>query len=588
MKQTLTTLLTQALANGQQEGWVPADATADIQLEHTRDKSHGDYATNLALTLAKPCRLAPRQVAERLVATLPAHPALEKVEIAGPGFINFFLAPNAQFEVVNTILNQKGDYGRCNVGQNQLVFLEYVSANPTGPLHVGHGRGAAMGASLANLLKFAGYTVHSEYYVNDAGRQMNILGTSVWLRYLAQHGVQFPFPSNGYKGDYVNDIAQSLTALIGDQFVRDAADVFANVPPDAKEDGTGDKETHIDAIIVNCKNLLGEAAYTTVFNLGLNAILDDIRDDLKAFGVTFDAWFSEKTLMTSNAVQHAFDVLKENGWLYEVDGALWFKSTHFGDDKDRCVRRKNGETTYFASDIAYTLNKFERGANKLVYIFGSDHHGYLPRLRACIEALGHKNEDVDFELVQFAILYRGEERVQMSTRSGSFVTLRELRDEVGNDACRFFYVMRKCDQHMDFDLDLAKSQSNDNPVYYIQYAHARICQVLDQALEKGFVYDQVQGQANLSLLVEPHEQDLLRELSRYPEVISAAAHAREPHRIALYARELANAFHSYYNAHMFLVEEASLRNARLALITATQQVLVNGLQLIGVSAPRHM
>lgn len=588
MKQTIITLLENALAKGRQEGFIPADLLPVIELEHTRDKSHGDFATNLALTLAKPCRLAPRQVAERLLSFIEASPSVQKIEIAGPGFINFFLAPQAQFEVVNTVLSQKANYGRCDVGQNTRVFLEFVSSNPTGPLHVGHGRGAALGASLANLLSFTGFNVHREYYVNDAGRQMNILGTSVWLRYLAQHGVEFPFPSNGYKGEYVNNIAQSLSDLVGEDFVRDAAEVFADVPEDAQEDGTGDKETHIDALILNCRKLLGEAGYTTVFNIGLNSILDDIRQDLEEFGVTFDAWFSEKSLMTSNAVQHAFDVLQKNGWLYEIDGALWFKSTHFGDDKDRCVRRKNGESTYFASDIAYTLNKFERGADKLVYVFGSDHHGYLPRLRACIEAMGHKNEDVDFELVQFAILYRGDERVQMSTRSGSFVTLRELRHEVGNDAARFFYVMRKCDQHMDFDLELAKSRSNENPVYYIQYAHARICQVFDQALDKGFVFDQAQGQANLQLLTESHEDELLRQLSRYPDLISTAALAREPHRIALYLRELANAFHSYYNAHMFLVDEPTLRNARLCLIAATQLVLVNGLQLIGVSAPRHM
>lgn len=588
MKEMISNLLSAALVQGQKEGWVPEGTAPDIQIEHTRDKTHGDFASNLALTLAKSCHLPPRQVAERLVASLPAHPAVSKIDVAGPGFINFFLAPNAQFEVVNTILNQGVDYGRCEVGQNQTVFLEYVSANPTGPLHVGHGRGAALGASLANVLKFAGYKVHSEYYVNDAGRQMNILALSVWLRYLAQQGETFTFPINGYKGEYVNEIAQEVTQLVGKDFVRPAAQVFEGLPQDEQPDGSGDKEAHIDGLVARCKALLGEGAYTTLFNLGLNSILDDIRDDLEEFGVVFEAWFSEKTLMTSNAVQHAFEVLQKNGWLYEQEGALWFKSTHFGDDKDRCARRTNGETTYFASDMAYTLNKFERGADKLVYIFGSDHHGYLPRLRACIAALGHNNEDVDFELVQFAILWRGKERVQMSTRSGSFVTLRELRNEVGNDACRFFYVMRKCDQHMDFDLELAKSQSNDNPVYYIQYAHARICQVFDQAVEKGLEFDEAQGLAHLSLLKEPHEEDLLRELSRFPEIISGAALAREPHRIALYLRELANAFHSYYNAHMFLVEEAALRNTRLCLIKATQLVLVNGLQLIGVSAPRQM
>lgn len=588
MKNTIETLLEHAFLACQKEGLFPQDIKPNIIVEHTRDNTHGDFASNMAMMLAKPAKMAPRQIAEHLVAHMPDNNNVEKVEIAGPGFINFFLNANAQTDVVKTILEQQNTFGHCDAGQSQRVFLEFVSANPTGPLHVGHGRGAAFGASLANLLNVAGYDVHREYYVNDAGRQMNILAVSIWLRYLEIRGVHVKFPSNGYQGDYVKDIAQHLSEEVGSTFECTEADIFKNVPTDLQADGSGDKEKHIDGLIANAQALLGQEKYDKVFDLGLQTIVSDIRADLAEFGVEFDEWFSEKSLDSSNAINHAFDVLKQNGWLFEQDGALWFKSSELGDDKDRCVRRNNGQNTYFASDIAYMLNKFERGADKLVYIFGADHHGYLPRLRACIEALGHKNDDVDFELVQFAILYRGEERVQMSTRSGSFVTLRELREEVGDDAARFFYVMRKCDQHMDFDLELAKSQTNDNPVYYIQYAHARICKVFSQAKEKGFVFDQAAGLGNLDKLTESHEEELLRQLSRYPELIAAAAKAREPHRVAVYLRELANAFHSYYNAHMFLVEDEPLRQARLCLNAATQQVLVNGLQLLGVSAPEHM
>ncbi len=588
MKETITQLLQNTVTQLQVQGHIPADITANIQVDHTKDKAHGDFATNLALTLAKPCQQNPRAMAELIIRNIPKHADLSKVEIAGPGFINFFVAQNTQMDVIPAILRQKDQFGVCDMGAGTRVFLEYVSANPTGPLHVGHGRGAAFGASLANLLKTAGFDVHSEYYVNDAGRQMNILATSVWLRYLALYNLDFKFPRNGYKGDYVIDLAKMLQNDVGDTFVRDIPAVFNHVPLDEQPDGSGDKEEHIDALIKNCKTLLGKEGYSKVFDLGLDTIVVDIQEDLKEFGVVFDEWFSEKRLMTDNAVQHALDVLQKSGLLYEQEGALWFKSMQFGDDKDRVVRRENGDTTYFASDIAYMLNKFERGADQLVYIFGADHHGYLPRLRACVEALGHKNEDVLFELVQFAILYRGEERVQMSTRSGEFVTLRELRNEVGNDAARFFYIMRKADQHMDFDLELAKSQSNDNPVYYIQYAHARICSVFRQVTEKGFVYDEAMGLSHVALLNEPHEEALTRILSRYAETLIGAAKAKEPHRIAIYLRELANALHSYYNAHIFLVEDETLRNARLSLCAATQHVLANALKLLGVSAPSSM
>lgn len=588
MKTIITSLLKSAIESCQQQGIIPADVAINIQVEHTKDKSHGDFASNIALLLAKPASKSPRDVATALITALPQDPAIQKVELAGPGFINFFLNEAAQTSVVKKIFDQGESYGACDIGKDQRIFLEYVSANPNGPLHVGHGRGAAYGASLANLLKTAGYHVHSEYYVNDAGRQMNILTVSIWIRYLELHGATVTFPMNGYKGDYVKDLAQLLKDQVGARLVRDVKDAVEGAPLDEQADGTGDKETHIDALIENCRRLLGQDDYTLMFNLGLSTMVSDIKEDLAEFGVVFDEWFSEKSLMTSGAVEHAFDVLSKNGLLYEVNGALWFKSTQFGDDKDRCVRRENGVTTYFASDIAYMLNKFERGADRLIYVFGADHHGYLPRIRACIQALGHKNEDVDFELIQFAILYRGEERVQMSTRSGSFITLRELRDEVGNDAARFFYVMREASQHMDFDLALAKSQSNDNPVYYINYAHARICQVFRQLADKGMNYMPVEGLAHLHLLKAPHEADLLRELARYAELIPAAAQAREPHRIALYLRELAHALHSYYTSHMFLVEDPLLRHARLCLIAATRQVLANGLKIIGVKAAESM
>jgi arginyl-tRNA synthetase len=587
MKQTIQQLLQTSLSALQQQGVVPEDVKVDIQLDHTKDKSHGDFSTNLALMLAKPCQQKPRDIAQQLCEQLPADPGIEKVEIAGPGFINFFVAEGTQAQVVAQILEEKEHFGTCNIGQGTRIFLEFVSANPTGPLHVGHGRGAAFGASLANVLKATGYDVHSEYYVNDAGRQMNILAVSVWLRYLALHGLKFAFPSNGYRGDYVTEMAETLQKQVDDRFVHELKPVFTNVPADEK-DGVGDKEAHIDGLIKNCKVLLGENDYNTLFDLGLNTLVDDIREDLKEFGVEFDEWFSEKHLVTENAVEHALKVLHKANVLYEKEGALWFKSTELGDDKDRVVRRKNGDTTYFASDIAYMLNKFERGAQQLVYIFGADHHGYIPRLRASVAALGHSNDDVLFEIVQFAVLYRGEEQVKMSTRRGEFVTLRELRKEVGNDAARFFYIMRKADQHMDFDLELAKSQSNDNPVFYIQYAHARICSVFKQLEEKGFTYDQAQGVSNLALLAEEHEQALIRLLSRYAETLASAARAKEPHRIAVYLRELANALHSYYNAHIFLVEDEPLRNARLALCAATRRVLANATQLLGVSAPTSM
>ena len=586
MKSHITALVRQALEQLVSEGVLASGQFAEPVVERARDASHGDFATNAAMVNSQAAQMRPRDLAEKLVAALPPSELVAAVEIAGPGFINFRLNDNAYHALIPEILQQGHSYGRSDIGAGRRVQVEFVSANPTGPLHVGHGRGAAYGAVVADLLEAVGYDVHREYYVNDAGRQMDILGTSVWLRYLELCGEAVVFPSNGYKGDYVWDIAATLHRDHGDDYRHRADEVFDGVPPD--EPAGGDKEAHIDALIAQAKHLLGDNRYRLVFETGLNVILDDIRDDLGLFGVFYQEWYSERSLVESGAVNKAIDRLRESGHLYEKGGAWWFRSTDFGDEKDRVVVRDNGQTTYFASDIAYHMDKLERGFDRVIDVWGADHHGYVPRVKAALEAMGGDPSKLDVLLVQFAILYRGGEKAQMSTRSGEFITLRELRKEVGRDAARFFYVMRKCEQHMDFDLDLAKSQSNDNPVYYVQYAHARIQAVLRQAAEKLIDVEPSDGMHNLERLLEPHELDLLKSLSRYPEVVESAASNEEPHQLTHYLRELANDFHTYYNAHQFLVEDAELRDARIKLILATREVLRNGLNLLGVSAPEQM
>ena len=586
MKHHLSQLLSQAVQTLKSQRILPDEQRIEINLERTRDRKHGDFASNLAMVLCKLAGSKPRDLAEKLVSALPESEQVTKVEIAGPGFINFFLSPAAYHTTITQVLEQGDLYGRSNLGQGKSVQVEFVSANPTGPLHVGHGRGAAYGATVADLLDAVGYKVHREYYVNDAGRQMDILATSVYLRYLDLCGEQLTFPSNGYKGDYVWDIGASLHRKYGDTLRHSVDEVFSGIPAD-EPDG-GDKEIHIDALNLRTRELLGDSYYQETFNLGLDTILDNIRRDLEAFGVHYDEWFSERSLTSNGSVQLVIDRLKESGHVYEKNAALWFRSTEFGDEKDRVVVRDNGQTTYFASDIAYHMNKLERGYERVIDVWGADHHGYVPRVKAALAAIGDDINKLDVLLVQFAVLYRGGEKVQMSTRSGEFVTLRELRQEVGNDAARFFYVMRKCEQHMDFDLDLAKSQSNDNPVYYIQYAHARIASVLRQLQDKGLQWDAVSGEQNLFRLNEAHEEALMVNLSRYPELVETAAISHEPHLLAHYLRDLANDFHTYYNAHQFLVDDDALRNARLNLVLASKQIIANGLKLLGVSAPDSM
>ncbi|WP_133129435.1 arginine--tRNA ligase [Legionella yabuuchiae] len=586
MKATVEEILANVVQDMKQSGNIRKDTLVEIKVERTKDKSHGDYASNLALVLAKPSGKSPRQLAELIVKSIPEHPFVERIEIAGPGFINFFMKATERAQIIATILSQGERFGQSTLGQGQNVILEYVSANPTGPLHVGHGRSAAFGATLANLLSAAGFNVSREYYVNDAGRQMNILAVSVWLRYLELAEQPIVFPANGYKGEYVKDIARHMLDLHELDYVHSWFALVTDLPPD--EPQGGDKEHYIDAMIKSSQKLLGESGFAVFHSAALDYVLQDIKDDLAEFGVEYDRWFSEQSLMDDGSITKGIQALVEQGHTYEQAGALWFKATKFGDEKDRVLIRANGHTTYFASDVAYHWNKYDRGFDRVVDIFGADHHGYLTRVRAAVTALGHDESALDVLLVQFAILYRGGERLQMSTRSGSFVTLRALRNEVGNDAARFFYVMRKPEQHMDFDLDLAKSQSNENPVYYIQYAHARICSVLRQLEERGLSWDQEKGLDNVALLVQVHESDLMGLISRYPEVIEASARVCEPHQLAYYLRELATGLHSYYNAVPLLCEPKELRCARLCLLKAVQQVLKNGMAILGVSAPESM
>ena len=587
MKDQLKELIESALASLISQQSLPADiSSADVQLERTKDRSHGDFASNIAMVLAKPAKMNPRQIATLIVDALPQHEVIEKVEIAGPGFINFSLSANSRQQVVADVLKKAGQFGLSHYGNGQKVQVEFVSANPTGPLHVGHGRGAAYGSVVSSLLKAVGFDVHREYYVNDAGRQMDILATSVWLRYLEKCGEQFTFPSNGYRGEYVLDIAETLKQQHGNTLLHPVSLVFEGVPAD--EPQGGDKELHIDGLTQQAKSLLGADMYRQLFDLGLNAILDDIRNDLAGFGAEYDEWFSERSLVESGVVDKAVEQLKAANMLYQQDGAWWFKSTDFGDEKDRVVVRDNGQATYFASDVAYHLNKFNRGFDQIIDIWGADHHGYITRVKASMEALNQDVSKLKVLLVQFAVLYRGKEKVGMSTRSGEFVTLRELRDEVGKDAARFFYVMRGADQHMDFDLELAKSQSNDNPVYYVQYAHARVCSVFRQLAERQMNWDEQTGLQNLSLLTEDHEQALFTMLSRYPEVVELAAITHTPHLLAHFLMDLARDFHTYYNAHQFMTDDINLSQARLTLITAVRQVIANGLGLMGVSAPLSM
>lgn len=580
MKDAVAELFEQALDQLITQGIIDAVDRKPVQIENTRDPAHGDLATNVAMMHSKAAKIAPRALAELFLKQLPPSDIISAIGIAGPGFINVRLAKGAAFEPVSRCLSEQEQFG-LHQATKERVQVEYVSANPTGPLHVGHGRGAAYGATLVNLLKARGHQVEAEYYVNDAGRQMNILAVSVFIRYLEEAGESVAFPSAGYQGDYITDLGASLFQNAGNSLQVSFDTLTKGIPIDSENT----KDAHIDGLIQNAKASLGDN-WIKPFDLALTAILDDIKNDLSEFGADFNEWFSEKSLVTSGEIDEAIATLQERGHLYEQGGALWFKSTDFGDDKDRVVRRDNGESTYFASDIAYIANKFSRGFDRIIYVWGADHHGYIVRIKAAAQALGFDPERLTIRLVQFAILYKNGDRLQMSTRSGSFVTLRELRDDVGRDACRYFYVMRKADQHLDFDLSLATSQSKDNPVYYIQYAHARICRVFE-GLE-GQPFDEQRGLDHLTSLATQEELDLATAIGRFPEVVCKAADSLEAHLICYYLQDIAADFHRWYNGTRLLVDDADVRDARLALAKAVQTVIRNGLDMLGVNAPRSM
>nr|WP_315042654.1 arginine--tRNA ligase [uncultured Moraxella sp.] len=581
---------------------LPEDWQNNSTISRTKDQAHGDFASNLAMVASKVAGMKPRELAEKIVSLIPSHDNIAKIEIAGAGFINFFLNDNARFAVLDNIMQLKGEFGTSQDFAGKKIQVEFVSANPTSSLHVGHGRGAAFGMSVANLLEAVGYQVGREYYVNDAGRQMDILATSTYLRYLELCGEPIVFPTNAYQGDYVKDIAKPIFADFGDKLKTNWQNMLANVPNDAvyKTDDkgekalvSGDKEGHIDGLIDNAKANLGDN-YKIFHEKALYSILTDIQDDLADFNVHFDQWFSEKSIQDD--ILPALDLLNERGFLYEKDGNLWFKSTEFGDEKDRVVRRANGQFTYFASDIAYHKNKLDRGFDRIIDVWGSDHHGYIKRVKSALTAMGYDENKMDVILVQFVTLWRGEEQVQMSSRSGQFVTLRELREEVGNDAARFYYVARKPEQHIDFDLELAKSQSKDNAVYYIQYAHARICSILERLETHGLSADDTLGKQYQSLLTKPIETDLISLLSAYPDTLKRSATQYEPHILTNYLKDLASLFHAWYNDNRILPKEDEigdqdklhLMQARLRLSKAVRQVVQNGLTLLGLSAPTSM
>jgi arginyl-tRNA synthetase len=567
-------------------------APATITIDATKDAKHGDFATNVALALAKPLGKPPRAVAEAIIKSLPASARVAKTEIAGPGFINFFLAPGAFQAVVPEILAQKESFGRAPKTQGR-VMVEFVSANPTGPLHVGHGRGAAFGDTIANILDAAGWTVWREYYINDAGRQVDVLGVSVWLRYLELLGEKVRIPARGYPGDYVKATAAGLREQHGEALRRVAAEVFAGLPDDpvardgvdaaTGEDIKAQQEAYLDALIARAQQLLGPA-WAGVRDFAVADQLAAIRATLEAFGVRFDQWYSERALVQSGAAEKARAKLVASGHTYEKDGALWFRTTEHGDDKDRVIVRANGTATYFGNDLAYHVDKLERGWSSLIDVWGADHHGLLVRMRAALWSLTGRDDALRIPIMQFVTLSSG----RMGKRSGNFVTLNDLVTEAGRDETRFFYLLRSSDQHLEFDIELARSKTNDNPVYYVQYACARIASVFRQAAERGVAFDPAAAARHVDRLVEPHEKALLTLLNRYPQLLQDVAAQLTPHTLTFFVREVAEALHAYYNVHQFLVDDAALRDARLALVAATGQVLRNGLGLLGVSAPDKM
>jgi arginyl-tRNA synthetase len=554
MKTKLVALIANAVTVCTQKGLLPDVELSHIEIEVPANPEHGDYASNVAMILASQAKQNPRNIAKIIQENLTDPDGIiEKTQIAGPGFLNFRMKDDLWRKTLQNILREKEKYGSLNIGQGKKVQVEFVSANPTGPLHIGHARGAVVGDVLANLLSATGYAVSREYYINDAGNQMNNLGKSVLYRYRELLGEKIEFPENCYRGDYIKDVSADIIQKEGNRYLTQS-----------------EEET------------------VPYFNgIAGGVILEEIKRDLKDFGVTFDFYFSEKELYKENGVRDLLSSLQKQGFIYSDGETLWFKTTDFGDEKDRVVIRKNGEPTYFAADIAYHKNKFARGFDMLIDIWGADHHGYMPRLWAAIQALGHRKDDLKIILVQLVNLLRAGEPVAMSTRSGEFVTLREVLDEVGKDAARYNFLMRRSDSHLDFDLDVAKKQSNENPVFYVQYAHARICSIIRMAEERGMALPTFEN-INPSLLIEPEERTLVKIMARYPEMLEGAAKSLEVHRMTFYLNELAGVFHSYYNKNKVMTEDAALSAARLVLVDAVRIVLANALKILGVNAPEKM
>ena len=557
-----------------------------VSIQENKEKSHGDYASNLAMAVAKDLSQTPREVAEKICSLLPSEEWIEKVNIAGPGFINFYLKKDTHNEILLLIEESGRDFGRNNSGNGERVLIEYVSSNPTGPLHVGHGRGAAFGSVLSELLRRAGYKVDEEYYVNDHGRQMNILTISIWLRYLHQNGQELKFSKKGYQGVYVEQLAKLLAEEEGTRYNLKESESDLLELLEAQE-----TEEDLDRLIGWGKSFLKEN-FEEIREFSLREIMSSIKEDLKLFGVNHNLWFNESSMYSNKIdlpdIDKSIKLLSESGFLYEKEEALWFKSTEFGDDKDRVVKRANSDNTYFASDISYHLDKYDRGYDRIINIWGADHHGYLPRVSAAMEDLGKSRDKLEVVFIQFANLLRNGEKVSMSTRGGEFIPLIELIEEVSCEAARFFYINRKADQHLDFDLDVAKSQTKDNPLYYIQYAHARICGVFETLKKEGMKLNQELGLDNLNLLNLDKEIEIQKILLQYPEVISRAAKNSEPHLICYYLKDLSGLFHSYYNSERFLVDDEKLMNSRLFLLKGTKQVISNGLEILGIGAPESM
>ncbi len=546
--------LNECVDKGEFDKGQPLDLALKQQISQPKQEVHGDYASNIALLLARPLKRNPREIGEVLANGLQKDTLFKRIEVAGPGFLNFFISDGYWQENLRDIIEKADDYGRLDVGKGTRVLVEYVSANPTGPLHVGHGRGAAIGDSLSRILSFAGFSVETEYYINDAGNQMDTLGKSVYLRYQELFGREVEFPKECYQGDYIKDIARKMSAKYGDRF--------------------------LDTPLKEC--------LSNFTSFAVDIISSGIKEDLDLFNCHFDHWFSEKILHETGYVDETIKELERLGYVYEKDGALWFKATQFGDEKDRVIRRSNGVTTYFAADIAYHRNKLERGFNTLVDVWGADHHGYVPRLEAAIKALGQSQEVLKVILVQLVNLLEGGEVKAMSTRAGEFVTLREVLDDVGKDAARFIFLTRRSDSHLDFDLEIARKKSQENPVYYVQYAHARLTSVFEKARAKGIDVEQALNRGDLSRLDSKEDLQLLKTLEAFPRQVESAALNSEPHIIAYYLTELASRLHGYYNKYRFITDDSSLTMARLCLAQGVRQVIKNGLALLGVSAPERM